>query len=440
MCGIMGKFETDKVSKKDGKTEHIAAGSANGWLVNTFEDQHSRGMEGFGLIRISPEGKVEIDRACEPAKFMIDLYRKESSMMIAHHRKPTSTPNKMSQTHPMMINCGDLAFNYAIVHNGVVSNDNELKKEHEGLGYVYQTDMTESSPATGYRTVGKFNDSESFAIEVARYIEKKTTVMGARGSCAFIAVQMTKEGKAVQVFFGRSEGVLKMSQTRNKLCVSSEGEGQEIPDATMYSFNLKDPNMKLDKREFVVAKWSSRAPVTTHQHNFRGEDDTVVADIVGTDRTIVAKTDVPNEDEPSGVEGWDDELDQKEATKLAQEFANRIKDIANPEDIMDKYEEEADTINDMVFEHLTNFHDSIDPDSNYNYRETADECLMSVRHLLIAMEKIAAIAKAEREFKLNMGGRKMDDKALAEIDKADPYADLDEVRNEITGQRLDLID
>ena len=84
MCGLTAAFNTKKDGKKSNKN------SVNDIIVSQFQNQCSRGQKGFGIIRIN-KGKIEVDRACETTKFLLDLYLKPSQMIIAHHRTPTST-------------------------------------------------------------------------------------------------------------------------------------------------------------------------------------------------------------------------------------------------------------------------------------------------------------------------------------------------------------
>src|ERR1035437_1703873 len=117
MCGIIGAIANPRSEKKI---------DANNFIINQFEDQNSRGKEGFGIIRIT-NGKIEgIDRACTPMKFLIDLYQNKSESIIAHHRTPTSTDNKIAQTHPIYVNNKELKYDYLIIHNGMIRNDDIL--------------------------------------------------------------------------------------------------------------------------------------------------------------------------------------------------------------------------------------------------------------------------------------------------------------------------
>jgi glucosamine 6-phosphate synthetase-like amidotransferase/phosphosugar isomerase protein len=176
MCGIIAAFNTE------GK-------AVNDFIINQYENQYSRGEEGFGIIRINEKGKVHLDRACEPTKFMMDLYTKKSKMIIAHHRFPTSTDNLIDQTHPMSISNPILDYDYLIIHNGVVRNDDELREKHLKLGFEYQTEYREVygySVNPTYTT--KFNDSEAIAIELALFIEGKSAAIETEGSAALIAL------------------------------------------------------------------------------------------------------------------------------------------------------------------------------------------------------------------------------------------------------------
>jgi glucosamine 6-phosphate synthetase-like amidotransferase/phosphosugar isomerase protein len=185
----------------------------------------------------------KIDRATEGYKFMWDIHQNPVRAMLLHHRIPTSSDNKLKQTHPFLVDNGSLQFKYLLVHNGVIRNDDELKKEHESLGFIYTTE-------NGI----KFNDSECVAIEVARFIEGQIDIVGTKGSNAFMCLQINKKTeKVTQIFFGRNEGnPLNMSKTRNKMIVSSAGPGVEVKPFKLYGCKL-DAEMKLSKKTMKFA-------------------------------------------------------------------------------------------------------------------------------------------------------------------------------------------
>ena len=246
MCGLIAAF-----NKK---------GNVNDWIVNQFEDQHSRGTRGFGSILIDKSGH-KILRACETTKALLDLYLNPAEAIIFHHRIPTSTDNWMDQTHPIKVSNGSLKHDYLIIHNGVISNDDELKAKHEALGFVYNTEYL-----NGFKQ-SQYNDSEAFAIEIARFIEKQEDELDIQGSFAFIAAAVSKdkkdEGKVNRVFFGRNNGnPLNLSSSNKKIRISSEGEGDEVSPFFLYSFNPHG-EYKFDKRKMPVKAISKPEVVNT---------------------------------------------------------------------------------------------------------------------------------------------------------------------------------
>jgi hypothetical protein len=235
MCGIIAAFNKE--------------GSVNEWVINQYEKQFSRGQRGFGSAFIAKDKTINVLRACEPTKALIDLYLNQATAIVMHHRLPTSTENYLDQTHPIKVSDGSLKYDYLVVHNGVVSNCGLLKKTHEELGFTYNT---------AYETTGgsqKFNDSESLAIEVARFIEDQTKEIGIQGSAAFVAIQVSKSGKdkgqVVRIFFGKNEGSpLNLSASNKKIRISSEGEGESVKPFTLYSFSPGSYSFDKEKMPF----------------------------------------------------------------------------------------------------------------------------------------------------------------------------------------------
>lgn len=259
MCGILLACNTENkiptgADKKKKKKEPIDP--VNDWIINQYEDQAHRGKEGFGIIMIDKENNIELKRATTEVKFLLDLYAKKSNIIIAHHRAPTSSENKMSQTHPILVENEKLEHSYLIIHNGIVSNDNDLKEKHEKEGFTYTTEYAKTNVYnTNYNTT-KFNDTEALAIEIALFIENKTSAIGTSNNAAFIAIQINKkENKATKIFFGRKGGMLNMAKTRGKLRLSSEGEGTVVKDMTLYSFELKDKSMDLRSKPLVFEEY-----------------------------------------------------------------------------------------------------------------------------------------------------------------------------------------
>lgn len=256
MCGLIAAFNTRPLIGKNLKNKAPDLGDVNDWLISTFDQQRSRGLEGFGFIRIDSKTKeVTIDRSINEMKFMMDMYLKGTNMAIAHHRSPTSTSNEIFQTHPMVVGNEKLHHDYLVVHNGVIRNAHDLKKKHTEMGFGDYTTLT-TEEHKGYEWE-KFNDSESLAIELALFIEGKQTHLGTDGGAAFIVLQTSKDGKATKVFYGRHGAQLNMSKSRGKMRLSSEGEGSPVLENELYSFDITDENMTLS---------SVTLPFITYKH------------------------------------------------------------------------------------------------------------------------------------------------------------------------------
>ena len=301
MCGIILAVNTNKKEKSK---------SVNNFIINQYEDQYSRGKEGFGIIRLNPES-FEIDRATEPYKFLINLYQKESAMMIVHHRTPTSTANKISQTHPILVSNKYLEHDYLIIHNGIIYNAEENKKEHEALGFKYQTELKkqEESEYSYYRN-HTFNDSESLAVEMSLFIENKIKEIRTRGSMAFIALQIErKTQKPLQVFFGRKDNPLNMyeykDKTKSNLRLSSEGIGEPIKESLLYSFKISDKqiNIKKTKMKFVKRE-ETKEEIKPHTGWLVKEKE----EIKTTTSNNLAKKEIKKEDNNEFVQYFKDQI------------------------------------------------------------------------------------------------------------------------------------
>jgi glucosamine 6-phosphate synthetase-like amidotransferase/phosphosugar isomerase protein len=321
MCGIIGAFHTGENKEP-----------VNEIVLSQFEDQQERGVKGFGIIKIDDKRSYKVERATEGYKFMWDIHRDPVRCMVVHHRTPTSSDNKMAQTHPLVIDNGSLKFKYLFIHNGIIYNEDEVKKAHEALGFVYTT-VDKSG------IVEKFNDSEVMGIEIARFIEKQIDVIASRGSAAFICLQIDKKtDKVVKLFFGRNTNPLHMAKTRNILLLSSTGKGDDIEPMFLYECHLDD-KMKLSKRKLEFApdpptssypSWHSYTPANITPRNLPLAD-------LGRKRTAarVWENGHWKDDEYDdgyltdfGHQGFaDDELDQEELVEIVEDCDEAVKTI-----------------------------------------------------------------------------------------------------------------
>lgn len=170
---------------------------------------------------------------------------KTSSEILFHHRFPTSTANVRNACHPFSTK-DYFENNYVLVHNGVLHNEDKLKKEHEELGIKYVSEQEN----------GQFNDSEALAYDVARYLEGQVEKLTASGSIAFICVKNDKKGNPVALYFGRNTGnPLKMKLTDYSITLSSEGEGDMVKANTLYKLDYS--TYKLTEQYLDIPEWGS---------------------------------------------------------------------------------------------------------------------------------------------------------------------------------------
>lgn len=248
MCGIVAGYS--KKNRKIGKA-----------LGRRYEDQKSRGREGFGFIGLGLN-ELEYFRCTEESEFKKALKHTESPFIVAHHRFPTSTLNVLECAHPILVKNDELDYDYFVVHNGVIQNCDDLKKEHEKLGYEYNTLLeTEERVEYRHRNGGKYytsskksyeyNDSESLAIELARCFDGMTREIKTIGSVAFIAIQVSKEtGKEVKMFYGRNAGnPLVVEENNEFIWIKSLGK-KEIPEDTLFEVDLS--NMTTKSRDLKI--------------------------------------------------------------------------------------------------------------------------------------------------------------------------------------------
>lgn len=221
MCGIV------YVKRLDGK-------QAQKQVLKRYSKQQHRGSEGFGYIGVKSNGAISpLQRTQFEHEIRIKLGASSLTEILYHHRYPTSTPNVPESAHPLLVANKELQYNYYVVHNGVLQNEEDLKEIHEKLGYKYLTEIkTQYRTKKGhvYTSEEVFNDSEAFAIELARTIEGLQPECNAKGAIAYIAYQVDKaSGAVIATYFGTNGGNPLMVQ-RNKefITICSEGAGTPV--------------------------------------------------------------------------------------------------------------------------------------------------------------------------------------------------------------------
>lgn len=232
MCGIVSVRTTNE-------------SYPNGERVKTlFEAQRGRGTNGFGFLEIFPK-RISLHRFVNEEDAMKVLEKSEAKDILFHHRIPTSTDNNVKTNHPIVANSDVYKHNYYFVHNGVISNDDELKGEHEKLGIEYST-------VDG----NKFNDSEALMHELILIIEgmKLPEQFSVKGSLAFVMIQTDKFNNPLKKFYGRNEfNPLSIDELADVVVLRSEGKNQIEPNKLFeYDYETKlttVSDMKMDGTE-----------------------------------------------------------------------------------------------------------------------------------------------------------------------------------------------
>lgn len=235
MCGII-------YSKSDRNVSVINT------ILKSYDSQKHRGQEGFGFIAIYKNKVAMYKTKDEESITKILKGLRGASEIIFHHRYPTSTPNLSECAHPIKVQNESLEYNYYMVHNGMISNDNTLYDLHCKNGFKYTTkvvtkQITENSVYETYC----YNDSECLAIELAMFIEGKSTGIKAMGSIAFVLVQTDKNEKPLAIFYGRNGGSpLKLEKNKGFTTLSSESDNVKatnVQDNIIYKRDYKTGNV-----------------------------------------------------------------------------------------------------------------------------------------------------------------------------------------------------
>lgn len=237
MCGII------HVKRRDGKP-------AKKTILKRFEKQRSRGTDGFGYIAIDDGYVTDYVRTRTEKEIKERLNACESSEIMFHHRIPTSTPNLEEANHPIKVSHKDFKHDYYVIHNGIVTNSEELKEKHEKMGFVYQTSIIQKYITSGktYLADESFNDSEAMAIDFALTIEKLQPKMESDGSIALIALQVDKKtNKINKLFCGRNLGNPLCFEFSNTLFSLSSETGESIESDTLYCFDYETGKIEEQK-------------------------------------------------------------------------------------------------------------------------------------------------------------------------------------------------
>lgn len=244
MCGIV------YIKRKDNKPAYKS-------VLKRYRAQASRGQQGFGYVAVKDNKVVSYHRAPTEAEIIKLLEKEDASEILFHHRFPTSTPNIEESAHPIVVdNPKVLKHGYIFVHNGVITNTEELYDKHVEQGFKYNTEIQKGFvTAKGERFFDEFdwNDSESIAIETALALDGVKGDIDTRGAAAVIGFKLDREGNILERIFYRNKNPLKYSSDATMTTLTSEGKGTDVDNVYVFQMN-EDGSIERQKKQ-ILTPW-----------------------------------------------------------------------------------------------------------------------------------------------------------------------------------------
>lgn len=225
MCGII-------------YSESFEGKPVNGYIFDQYIAQKHRGQEGFGVFDGVNNHMVHAAKESRLVNWLAKP-KNESSLLLMHHRFPTSTINVRQAAHPFSTKAHFGDTQYILVHNGSVRNADELFVAHQELGIDYYSFLQDNT----------FNDSEALLWDFALTMEGKQKKMAAYGGIAFICLKLEK-GKVKKMYFARNTNPLNMLRDEQGIVLSSEGEGAPIDQHVLHTWNYE--LKRLTKRKMQI--------------------------------------------------------------------------------------------------------------------------------------------------------------------------------------------
>ena len=265
MCGIIGSIAIDKKFNNTGR------------VLEQFDYQRNRGLLGFGLVAVDMASKrLEYTTSKREHEIRTKLEEfGESDFLLFHHRIPTSTPNHVDANHPIKIeNWDKLDFKYFLVHNGHITNTDELRKEHEKDGWKYTTDVKFSWSSSANLVYTNHTDSESLGIELAKIIEGKEKEYKPLGGVACLMLQVDKNNRPVNFYhFRNASNPLNYFTNQSGMFFSSEGKGEKTKEGVLYKIDLSSFKTKRTKilKDESTKFWNNH----NRRGNFNWDNDDI---------------------------------------------------------------------------------------------------------------------------------------------------------------------
>lgn len=297
MCGVLFARRRDKHPVKKA-------------LLKRYNAQAARGRKGYGYIAIDNGVVRDVQRFETEFEAEKAVKNESASEILFHHRMPTSTPNEKDMTHPIVVKNKELASDYYVIHNGVLRNENTLKLKHEALGYEYTTHREvittiKTKHNKKETTTVSFNDSEAFAIELARFLDGKSDKIDAVGTISFICLETDHKGKVLSIHYGHNSGnPLVIENNGDLFFIKSEGnkDDEMVPTDRLFTMDYKTGS--LTAREVAIGRVSEVYSKPDYsQHNRQAGFGTPSVGLLGTGERVKS----PLQRNGRGLLDWHDD-------------------------------------------------------------------------------------------------------------------------------------
>lgn len=244
MCGIIASLS--KVPTKD----HVEK------IKKQYEEQRNRGTQGYGFVGVDAENKVIHARFVSEGEVLAELDRLPAmKSIIFHHRIPTCNMNVVPANHPLFIaSKKNLYHKYFIVHNGHIGNSDALREIHEKEGFTYKSTIEWYYKGDKDKVYAEHTDTESLGIEMAKYIEQKSSHVKCKGGAAIFMLEIDRENNPINFYAFRQTNPIKWFRNQNGIFLASEAKGVELDEKKLFRINLE--TLKVSQREAELTSYS----------------------------------------------------------------------------------------------------------------------------------------------------------------------------------------
>lgn len=264
-----------------------------------YEEQKNRGQLGYGFVAIDKNGEVIHSRSTDERNILAELDKlPETNLVMFHHRIPTCNLNAVKANHPIFIsNKKNLDYKYFIVHNGSISNTDSLRTEHEEEGFKYGTDVSWHGTYNKELSFNDHTDTESLGIEMAKFVEDRSSRIKARGGAAIFMLQIDRKNKPINFYYFRETNPIKAYWNKDTFFLASEAPGVVIPERKIFKLNLE--TYELTQRDARLSSYTEIGTkddlVISPWERVGTKHSTKVEDVKKNTHVTIVKTNEPEE-------------------------------------------------------------------------------------------------------------------------------------------------